>query len=106
MKIRQFFIAALFFMVFIFLSGMQTVQGANGYDIKSDNVLRFYRIAIPVTNSSFERDFCCDYNSVLRFWDECELYLNRAFLSLGFCFDVIRDQVLVMKEDNLIDENY
>ena len=106
MKIRQFFIAALFFVVLISLSGMQTVQGANGYDVKSDNVLRFYRIAIPVTNSSFERNFGCDYNSVLRFWDECELYLNRAFLSLGFCFDVIRDQVLVMKEDNLIDENY
>ena len=106
MKMFRLLVVAILFMNAILPLRGETLQSANGYSIKSDNVLRFYRIAIPVTNSSFERDFDCDYSLVLRFWDECELYLNRTYLSLGFCFDVVRGQALVMKENNLIDEDY
>lgn len=63
-------------------------------EIPGDNVVRFYRLAIPVTNSAFEEDFYNDYNKVVEFWQECEDFVNKVFAPLGFCFDVIVDQRL------------
>ena len=62
-------------------------------------------MAIPVTCTAYEEDFGHDYKEVLHFWHETEAFLNRIFAPLGFCFDVIEDQTLVMTERNLIDEN-
>ncbi|MBQ5642427.1 MAG: hypothetical protein IIV13_01555 [Bacteroidaceae bacterium] len=73
--------------------------------IPGDNVLRFYRMAIPVTYTAYERNFGYEYEKALQFWQETETYLNRIFVPLGFCFDVIEDKRLVMTERNLIDEN-
>ena len=73
--------------------------------IPSDNMLRYYRLALPVTVSAFEEDFAGDYENVLQFWNECEEFANRAFVPLGVCFDVVEDSRLVMQERNLIDEN-
>lgn len=73
--------------------------------IPGDNVLRFYRMAIPVTYTAYEEDFGHDYEKTLLFWTETEAYLNRIYVPLGFCFDVIKDKRLVMTEHNMIDEN-
>ncbi|MBQ2290178.1 MAG: hypothetical protein II249_05875 [Bacteroidaceae bacterium] len=73
--------------------------------IPGDNVLRFYRLAIPVTKSAFEEDLNSDYCTVLAFWRECEEYVNNLYVPLGFCFDVIEDEKLVLHERGLIDEN-
>ena len=73
--------------------------------IPGDNVLRFYRLAIPVTKSAYEEDLNSDYNKVLAFWRECEEYMNNLYVPLGFCFDVIEDEKLVLHERGLIDVN-
>ena len=73
--------------------------------IPGDNVLRFYRLAIPVTKSAYEEDLNSDYNKVLAFWRECEEYVNNLYVPLGFCFDVIEDEKLVLHERGLIDVN-
>lgn len=73
--------------------------------VPGDNVLRFYRLAIPVTRSAFEEDLDSDYGAVLAFWRECEEYVNNLYVPLGFCFDVIEDDKLVLHERGLIDEN-
>lgn len=83
----------------------QPAHSAVAEAIPGDNVLRFYRMAIPVTCTAYEEDFGHDYKEVLHFWHETEAFLNRIFVPLGFCFDVIEDQTLVMTERNLIDEN-
>ena len=74
--------------------------------IPGDNVLRFYRLAIPVTKSAFEEDFGNEYNAVLDFWRECEEYVNNIYIPVGFCFDVIESENLVMHDRNLIDDNF
>ncbi|MBQ5644622.1 MAG: hypothetical protein IIV04_02860 [Bacteroidaceae bacterium] len=73
--------------------------------IPGDNVLRFYRLAIPVTKSAFEEDLNSEYGTVLAFWRECEEYVNKLYIPLGFCFDVIEDEKLVLHEHGMIDEN-
>ena len=73
--------------------------------IPGDNVLRFYRLAIPVTKSAYDRNFSGDYKRVLEFWSECEEYVNNVFVPVGFCFDVIEDERLVLHERGLIDED-
>ena len=73
--------------------------------IPGDNVLRFYRMAIPVTYTAYKEDFENNYDKTLLFWNETEAYLNRIYVPLGFCFDVIKDKRLVMTEQNMIDEN-
>ena len=73
--------------------------------VPGDNVLRFYRLAIPVTKSAFEEDLGSDYGTVLAFWRECEEYVNNIYVPVGFCFDVIEDERLVLRESGMIDEN-
>lgn len=72
--------------------------------IPGDNVLRFYRMAVPVTKSAFDEDFNSDYAAVVSFWKEVEEYLNKVFIPVGFCFDLIEDRSLVQNERNLIDD--
>jgi hypothetical protein len=73
--------------------------------IPGDGVVRFYRMAIPVTLSAYEQDFNGDYNEVVLFWQETERYLNQLYVPLGFVFDVIEDKALVLNRYNEIDEN-
>lgn len=73
--------------------------------ILGDNVLRFYRLAIPITKSAYEEDLDSDYNNVLAFWRECEDYVNNLYVPPGFCFDVIEDEKLVLHEHGMIDED-
>ena len=73
--------------------------------LAGDGMLRFYRLAIPVTMSAYKQDLGGDYKQVLAFWQECESYVNKMFVPLGFCFDVVEDERLVMSGPNLIEEN-
>lgn len=88
---RILFVTALFAHSF-FLVSFATAQNP----IKGDNVLRFYRLAIPVTNSAFEEDFNGDYDAVTAFWRECEEFVNKVYIPAGFCFDVIEDRRLLV----------
>ncbi len=100
------FISALLFFSISNVSGQTLVQSqdltntrtyASG-SIASDNTLRYYRLAIPVTSSAFVEDFEEDYDMVLQFWKECEVFVNNMFAPLGFCFDVVEDRRLVRED--------
>ena len=97
--------AVLIFLFFVVSLATAQTRGVAKDAIPGDNVLRFYRLAIPVTKSAFDRNFNGDYNSVLEFWSECEEYVNNVFVPVGFCFDVIEDSRLVQTESNMIDES-
>ncbi|MBQ5908811.1 MAG: exo-alpha-sialidase, partial [Bacteroidaceae bacterium] len=62
--------------------------------LPGDGTLRFYRLAIPVTKSAFDTDLGGSYDRVLAFWQECEDFVNKMFVPLGFCFDVVMDERL------------
>lgn len=65
--------------------------------LTGDGTLRFYRLAIPITHSAYEEDLGGDYNNVLQFWQDCETFVNKMFVPLGLCFDVVIDERLVMQ---------
>lgn len=83
-----------------------TLLSAVAEEIYGDNVMRFYRMAVPVTLSAYEEDFDEQYDSVINFWRSTEEYVNRVFVPLGYCFDVIEDERLVMSKRNSIDDDY
>lgn len=70
-----------------------------------DGVLRFYRLALPVTSTCYEQSFESDASAVYDFWDETEEFLNQLYLPLGFCMEVVRDDQLILEAPNLIDKN-
>ena len=76
----------------------------NGF-IKGDGVLRFYRLALPITLSSYTSDFGSSATNVTTFWREAETYLNKLYIPLGICFDVIEDARLIAASRNYIDDN-
>ena len=84
--------------------GVEATRSVGGA-IPGDNIVRYYRLALPVTVSAFEEDFYGNYNKVLQFWRDCEDFCNRMFVPLGVCFDVVENEDLVMKKRNMIDEN-
>lgn len=89
-------IILLLFPSFISAQGVIEVRSTADNAIPGDNVLRFYRLAIPVTQSALYEDFDGDYDAVLVFWRECEEFVNEVFVPAGFCFDVIEDSRLVV----------
>ena len=79
-------------------AGAASVRAAAAGNIPGDNTLRYYRLAIPVTRSAFVEDFEEDYCNVLQFWSECEEFVNKMFVPLGMCFDVVEDERLVKSD--------
>jgi sialidase-1 len=67
--------------------------------LPGDGTLRFYRLAIPVTQSAYETDLDSDNDKVKAFWQECEDFVNKMFVPLGFCFDVVVDDKLINVAD-------
>jgi hypothetical protein len=67
--------------------------------LPGDGVLRFYRLAIPVAKSAFEYDFDSNKEAVYVFWKECEDFVNKAFVPLGMCFNVVEDDRLINLAD-------
>lgn len=90
------------FLLCILVSAPSKSQNA----IPGDNVMRYYKAAVPVTKSSFEEDFSGDEAAVKQFWSDVEEYLNKIYVPLGFCFTVNRDSRLLLSSYNRIDENY
>ena len=90
------------FLLCILVSAPSKSQNA----IPGDNVMRYYKAAVPVTRSSFEEDFSGDEAAVKQFWSDVEEYLNKVYVPLGFCFTVNRDSRLLLSSYNRIDENY
>lgn len=64
--------------------------------IPSDNTLRYYRFAIAISPESFVENFNSNYSAVLQFWQECEDFLNDVYVPLGFCFNVLESERLIM----------
>lgn len=105
-------ITTIFAFIFLSLSNIvaQSFETANvrstaSGSIPSDNTLRYYRLAIPVTRSAYVEDLDEDYNNVLQFWRDCEEFANRMFVPLGICFDVVEDQRLVKTDYFTYEEN-
>lgn len=101
-------------LVFLFLSAFNTfgqdlmsvnTRASVFGSIPSDNTLRYYRLAIPVTRSAYVEDLDEDYNNVLQFWRDCEEFANRMFVPLGICFDVVEDERLVKTDYFTYEEN-
>ena len=90
-----------FFLLCILVSAPSKSQNA----IPGDNVMRYYKAAVPVTRSSFEEDFYGDEAAVKLFWSDVEEYLNKVYVPLGFCFTVNRDSRRLLSSYNRIDEN-
>ena len=105
-------ITTIFAFIFLALSNIvaQSFETANVRStaigsIPSDNTLRYYRLAIPVTRTAYEEDLGENYNNVLQFWRDCEEFANRMFVPLGICFDVVEDQRLVKTDYFTYEEN-
>ena len=67
--------------------------------LPGDGILRFYRLAIPVTKSAYEKDLDSSNDKVKAFWQACEEFVNQVFVPLGFCFDVVEDDKLINVSD-------
>ncbi len=63
--------------------------------LPGDGILRYYRLAIPVTESAYNEDLGSNKDKVKAFWQECENFANKMFVPLGFCFDVVMDERLI-----------
>ncbi len=72
---------------------------------KGDNILRYYRLALPVTKHYFDDSFLGNINNVYAFWSDVEEFMNSVYVPLGFCFDVVEDDRLVMSTHNMVDDN-
>lgn len=101
MKHIRFFILTISLFV-VALATAQT-RGVADNAIPSDNKLRYYRLALPVTVSAYQEDFGSNADNVLQFWRECEEYCNKMFVPLGICFNVVEDNRLIMTQSNDID---
>ena len=72
--------------------------------LPGDGTLRFYRLAIPVTKSAYEQDLESNNDKVKAFWQECEDFVNKMFIPLGFCFDVVVDDKLINVTDLTVNQ--
>ena len=75
------------------------VRATNTDALTGDGTLRCYRLAIPITKSAYAEDLSGNYNNAIRFWQECEAFVNKMFIPLGFCFDVVEDSRLINLAD-------
>lgn len=102
-NIRMLFIPLLLSVVALAYAQPVT-RGAAG-SIPGDNIMRYYRLAIPITHTAYQVDLGGNYNNVKVFWQECEDFVNKVFVPLGVCFDVVVDERLVMSAPNKIDND-
>lgn len=98
-------ISALFLFMVALAAAQPATRGVADGSIPGDNIMRYYRLAIPVTLTAYQEDLGSDYNNVKAFWQECEDFVNNVFVPLGICFDVVVDERLVMTARNSIDDN-
>lgn len=89
------------------LGGALTGDGQDDFEnikiaAKSD-VLRIYRLALPVLNKYFKKFFEGDKNKVLKFWASTEAELNKLYMKdVGIKFEIVNDQRLILDESDVI----
>lgn len=74
--------------------------------IPGDNVMRYYRVALPISYTSNMEDFNGNAEEVNAFWHDVEDYLNKIYLPIGYCFQVVTDTRLIQTSPNIIDEDF
>lgn len=68
-------------------------------EVLSDEVLRIYRIAMPVTNEYYTSKFESNINSVRAFWAEMEMGLNELYMrDVSVKFEVVDNEKLIMTD--------
>jgi hypothetical protein len=75
----------------------------NASYLSHDGVMRYYRLALPVTNTCFHASFEDDNTEVYDFWNEAEDFLNKLYLPLNICIEVIHDDRMILTSQNSID---
>ena len=73
--------------------------------IVQDGLLRYYRVALPITATCFNQSFNSNTNNVYEFWDEVETFANQLFIPLGICVEIQRNDQLILSTPNAIDRN-
>lgn len=73
--------------------------------LQHDGVMRYYRVALPVTYTCLQQSFGNDKNAVRDFWREAEDFLNQVYIPIGICMQVIQDDRLMMTKTNVVDSS-
>lgn len=106
MKQQTILKSTLCFLIAIMCSAVWAQASVSGDNtIAEDGTLRFYRLAIPVTKSAYEQDLGSSNDKVRAFWQECEDFVNKMFVPLGLCFDVVENEKLINLNDLPIGNN-
>lgn len=75
---------------------LRNLQSSDTRAIPNDNILRLYRLAIPIDYHFFRDKFKGDINAAKRHWDMLEEHLNRIYQrDLGIAFTLVRDDKLI-----------
>lgn len=96
---KQSLLKALLCLLIAIVCQPTWAETTNQDALPGDGILRFYRLAIPVTKSAYEEDLDSSNDKVKTFWQACEEFVNQVFVPLGFCFDVVEDDKLINVQD-------
>ena len=96
---KQSLLKALLCLLIAIVCQPTWAETTNQDALPGDGILRFYRLAIPVTESAYEADLDSNNDKVKAFWQACEEFVNQVFVPLGFCFDVVEDDKLINVQD-------
>jgi len=74
-------------------------DGNNAPKIANTNVLRVYRLAMPITHNVFSSWFFNnDIEKVKTFWADIEIFLNEIYMrDIGVRFEIINNEKLIAK---------
>ena len=70
-----------------------------------DGLLRYYRVALPITATCYNQSFNGNTDEVYDFWDNAESFINQLFIPLGICVEIQRSNKLILSSPNAIDRN-
>ena len=96
---KQSLLKALLCLLIAIVCQPTWAETTNQDALPGDGILRFYRLAIPVTQSAYKEDLDSSNDKVKAFWQACEEFVNQVFVPLGFCFDVVEDDKLINVQD-------
>lgn len=96
---KQSLLKALLYLLIAIVCQPTWAETTNQDALPGDGILRFYRLAIPVTQSAYKEDLDSSNDKVKAFWQACEEFVNQVFVPLGFCFDVVKDDKLINVQD-------
>ncbi len=75
---------------------LRTLQSSDTRAIPNDNILRLYRLAIPIDYLYLKQNFNGNVEEAKKHWDMLEKHLNRIFQrDFGIAFELVRDNNLI-----------